>query len=307
MLVSVVIPTYNRATTISRAIQSVLDQTYRDLEVIVVDDGSTDSTQEILRGFDGRIKVIRQANAGPSSARNCGIKAARGDIVAFLDSDDVWLPSKLERQVEMLMREGRGMPCCVCNATLSGTRHEGRTSFDEADIKGRFEAGVWLNVTHVLATRFLLFNQVTAVRREALQVTGGFREDLWLLEDYDMALRLSLLGPWGIINEPLVITHEGAGNRLSDKAYKDPLALLDAKQKILQTLVLRNQTTDKKLQRSLNRALKDTGSEILANKLAARPSALISGLGRLCLFAIRQRYAIWRRTPLWPQVKVLPA
>lgn len=96
--VSVVIPTYNRAHLVGRAIQSVLNQTYQDFEIIVVDDGSTDNTEEVVKSFnDPRIRYIRHdQNRGGSAARNTGIKMARGEYIAFQDSDDEWLPEKLE-------------------------------------------------------------------------------------------------------------------------------------------------------------------------------------------------------------------
>ncbi len=99
--VSVIIPTYNRANLVSRAIKSVLNQTYQDFEIIVVDDCSEDNTEEIVKSFnDSRIRYIKhKKNKGGSAARNTGIKRARGKYIAFLDDDDEWLPSKLEKQI----------------------------------------------------------------------------------------------------------------------------------------------------------------------------------------------------------------
>ncbi|MCI0564408.1 MAG: glycosyltransferase family 2 protein, partial [Nitrososphaera sp.] len=106
--ISVIIPAYNRVQTIRRAVQSTLDQTYTDIEVIVVDDASTDGTVEAVEAIkDPRIKVHRLSqNAGPSHARNCGIRLASGELVAFLDSDDAWLPRKLEKQVRLFAQKG---------------------------------------------------------------------------------------------------------------------------------------------------------------------------------------------------------
>ena len=106
--VSIIIPTYNRAHLIGRAIQSVLNQTYQNFEIIVVDDGSTDNTEEMIKEFqkhDKRIKYIRhEKNRGGAAARNTGIKVARGEYIAFQDSDDEWLPEKLEKQMDVFQR-----------------------------------------------------------------------------------------------------------------------------------------------------------------------------------------------------------
>lgn len=101
-LVSVIVPTFNRAALCKRAVESVLAQTYRNLEVIVVDDGSVDDTREMLAGFDERVRYLWQQNAGVSAARNLGIESAQGEFLAFLDSDDSWLPWKLEAQLAIL-------------------------------------------------------------------------------------------------------------------------------------------------------------------------------------------------------------
>ncbi len=154
MLVSVIIPTYNRARTIERAVNSVLAQTWKEVEVIVVDDGSTDQTSEVLKVYGDKIRVIHQQNGGASAARNTGIKAATGEIISFLDSDDEWLPSKTERQVKLLQRtESSGVVCCVCDARMlfsSGTV----TSFQSARLHPEQVEGIWSNPAEVLATRF---------------------------------------------------------------------------------------------------------------------------------------------------------
>ena len=108
--VSVVIPTYNRAHILGRAIDSVLQQTHRDLELIIVDDGSSDGTAALVRGIeDPRVRYVHQQNRGVSAARNRGIAEARAEWLAFLDSDDEWLPQKLERQFSAL----RGVECAA--------------------------------------------------------------------------------------------------------------------------------------------------------------------------------------------------
>jgi glycosyltransferase involved in cell wall biosynthesis len=214
MLVTAIIPTYNRAKTIERAVNSVLAQTWKEMEVIVVDDGSNDQTGEVLKAYGDKIRVIHQRNGGPAAARNTGIKAATGEIISFLDSDDAWMPSKIERQVKLLQRTASaGVVCCVCNARMffsSGTV----ITFESAGLHPEQEEGIWSNPVDTLMNRFLFFNQVVAVRREALAQSGLFREDLpyGLNDDYDLSLRLSLIGPWSFIAEPLVEWHEHVDN-----------------------------------------------------------------------------------------------
>ena len=101
-LISVIMPAYNALPYIDQAIRSVLDQDYPNIELIVVDDGSRDGTPELAEQFGDRVKVLRQKNAGPAAARNKGIAASRGDFIAFLDADDVWLPGKASMQVQYL-------------------------------------------------------------------------------------------------------------------------------------------------------------------------------------------------------------
>src|SRR6267143_7088888 len=163
ILVSAIIPTYNREAVVTHAVESILNQTYSHIEVIVVDDGSTDGTQERLLKYGSRITVIAQKNAGPAAARNRGIRASRGQLIAFLDSDDLWLPNKLERQISLMQKVGTAVPCCLCNIMMQwSAKHQ--SSFDIAWLKPSADEGVWINVDEVLATRFVLFNQGIMVR-----------------------------------------------------------------------------------------------------------------------------------------------
>ena len=104
--VDVIIPVYNRERFISHTLDSVLSQTYRNVEIVIVDDGSTDRSAEIIEPYlrHNNVKYIQQENQGPAAARNAGIVSCSGDLIAFLDSDDLWLPTKLEKQVDFLMR-----------------------------------------------------------------------------------------------------------------------------------------------------------------------------------------------------------
>jgi len=138
--VSVVLPTFNRADTVGRAIRSVLDQTFTDLELIVVDDGSTDDTVAVLARFaDPRLRVLRSTvNRGVSAARNKGIEEARGRFIAFEDSDDSWRPQKLQRQIDCLASAGEGVAVVGCGWQLHEAR---RTETTRPRLRGRPRGG----------------------------------------------------------------------------------------------------------------------------------------------------------------------
>lgn len=219
-LVSTIIPTFNRAHLVPEAIDSVLRQTYPNVEIIVVDDGSTDETQECLKRYGNRIKLIKQENAGPSAARNRGIAAAQGALIAFLDSDDLWLPEKLERQVRVMVAAGESVPCCLSNIMMHW-RDKQISSFEIAGLKPGSPEGIWMNPDEVLATRFVLFNQGVVIRRQVVNALGGFDPSLRLLEDYEFALRLSHHRPWAFIRDPLVIWRESATSCYQDARHDD--------------------------------------------------------------------------------------
>src|ERR1700734_1651503 len=143
--VSVVIPTYNRAAEVPKAIESALAQTLSDLEVIVVDDGSSDDTGKILRNtFGDRVRYFSQANQGASVARNRGVEEARGEWIAFLDSDDLWDKQKLEWQFRAL--EQFGPQCAACYTDTRLLNHpETRTLFQMAEDSYRHEGTMGVN------------------------------------------------------------------------------------------------------------------------------------------------------------------
>jgi len=217
--VSIVIPTYNRGSVLPRTIESALSQTFPDFELIVVDDGSTDHTTEVVRGIaDPRVRLIGDTmNRGPSAARNRGIREARCGLVAFLDSDDEWLPRKLELQLARL--DGDADPrtaIAYCRVyTYDDLTQRPVHEFGEPREGALFHDLLtgWKPVT---ASLFL-------VRRAALLEVGGFDETLPCTEDYDLWLRLAQASYRFVgVNEVLVVKHEGAGDQLS----KDPMAKL---------------------------------------------------------------------------------
>jgi glycosyltransferase involved in cell wall biosynthesis len=186
--VSVVIPTYNRAQLVQDAIRSVLQQTYTHFELIVVDDGSTDDTREQVAAFqrDPRVRYIYQENRGLSAARNAGIRAAQGEYIALLDSDDLWLPAKLEEQMNLLATDG-GADVVYCDLR-------------EIDLAGNVLSAVWQRPPSLgtLYEDLMYGNVITGsgssvlVRAKCFAQVGLFDEALAACEDQDLWRRMSL-------------------------------------------------------------------------------------------------------------------
>jgi len=181
--VSVVIPSYNSAEFVGEAVQSVLRQSWPHREVIVVDDGSTDETRSRLGRFGDAISVIGQEHRGPASARNAGIRGARGDLIAFLDADDLWMPEKLERSVEALDRRPDA------GVVFTAVR------IHELDTGLRYELPQYAHDGWMAKDLFLECRGVNTstlvVRREALERVGSFDEELFRAQDWDLMLRLA--------------------------------------------------------------------------------------------------------------------
>jgi glycosyltransferase involved in cell wall biosynthesis len=301
-LVSVIIPTYNRADVISETIDNVFTQTYQSIELIVVDDGSTDETQAILGRYGSRIRVITQDNAGPAAARNRGIEVSQGDVIAFQDSDDLWERTKLQRQLALLDRFGTSVPCCLCSASFRAVRGRRYTSFDISCVNLSQEEGLWINVAEVLATRFVLFNQTAAIRRRALEKVGGFDESLKYLEDYDLPLRLAIEGPWAFIRDPLVIYREGTPNSFSEKAAGDPIVLKECEIAIFERALGRAELNgDSTLHRHLLSRLKVFRRLLLLARLSQSNSRTVRSIGASLRSLEGLREKGFRRSPWYPK------
>jgi GT2 family glycosyltransferase len=213
-LVSVVIPTYNRAPETIAAIRSVLAQTYRHIEIIVVDDGSTDNSPETIQRFIDQmagehpaIFLIREPNQGPSVARNSGIAKAIGEYIAFLDSDDVWVAEKLELQLQAL--EELRNECAVCFTDACCINHSGMgvSSFRGHGKHYEQTVGVDRAATISLATSFSGFwVSSLLVRSDVIRKIGGFSPDILFAEDRDLHFRLSLVSPVAYVNKQLIVT-----------------------------------------------------------------------------------------------------
>lgn len=193
--VSAVIPVHNGEAFVGEAVRSALEQTRPALECIVIDDGSTDATREIIDGFGDSVRYIRQHRGGVSRARNRGAREAHGELVAFLDHDDVWLPDKLERQVGAL-RAHQAMALCAVQVI---------------DAHGRPQLVKRLAPVEGLVAGMLLFTAETVscsstglVRRHAFEAMGGFDPALSMSADWDLLLRMLLEAEIAYVDEPLV-------------------------------------------------------------------------------------------------------
>lgn len=229
MLVSVIIPVYNRPRAVRRAVLSVLAQRGVQVEVVVVDDGSTDRTPEVLKTLrDPRVTILRQENRGVSAARNRGLRDAQGEMLALLDSDDVWLPQKMARHLqyhregnwrisqtdEIWIRDGRRVN--------PGKKHAKR----EGDF---FEAAL---------SMCLVSPSCVAFDRSFWEEIGPFDDDLPACEDYDLWLRTLVRYPVGLCPEKLVVKTGGHPDQLSRKIIGLDLYRLQALAKLVQSGVL---------------------------------------------------------------------
>lgn len=254
-LVSVVVPTFNREHLIGRTIESVLRQTYDAVEIVVVDDGSTDGTAEtIARGYgsDARVRYVRQENGGPASARNHGLREARGAYVALLDSDDTWAPWKLSLQVRCMERH----PELGMTWTDMAMIDPAGNVVDPAYLRHMYRAYRWFRDEDLFAATFplreiapdladivgerplrtgeifsqmvmgnLVHTSTTVLRRDRVDRVGGFDESLRLSgEDYDFHLRTCREGPVGLVDVPAIRYQQGMPDRLTAPRYEIALA-----------------------------------------------------------------------------------
>ncbi|MBK9174076.1 MAG: glycosyltransferase family 2 protein [Blastocatellia bacterium] len=199
-LVSVIIPNYNYAKFIQRTIKSVLAQTYSNIEIIVIDDGSTDGSLRVLEEFGDKVMTIVQNNQGVSRARNRGFEASSGEFIAFLDADDLWLPQKIERQISCF-QEDEMLGFVHCSMTLIGPNEE-----PIADITN--------GSSGFIADAFLRFEGEGAVvgagstgivRRVVFSEVGGFDPEMSTAADWDFCYRIARRHKVGFVTDPLVL------------------------------------------------------------------------------------------------------
>lgn len=215
-MVSIIIPTYNREKVIGRAIQSILHQTYEYYEILIIDDASTDHTQEVVEQIaDDRIRYIRlEQNKGAAHARNVGINESRYDYIAFLDSDDEWLPAKLELQMCKMLESTEEVGFIYCR--MGG----GQCEEDE-----NFVCPPWELPAEILEgnmfQRLLIHNVIgmptILARRKCLEQSGGFKEGIQCLEDWEWILRIAKNWLIGFVDENLVEIHKSVGSVSTDE------------------------------------------------------------------------------------------
>ena len=247
--VSIVVPTYNRARYVTEAVDSVLAQTFRDYELIVIDDGSTDNTKDVLLRYEGRIKYLYQPNSGVGAARNAGIRCAVGEWLAFLDSDDLWLPEYLSCQMDRAKLDPR-----ICTHMTNSIRVQADgakiDTFQHAGIDPlkAFKNDSCLVLERPLAfiiQKHLPFLQATMFRREAFIKAGLFNERVTIAEDVEAIARMSLQGSFSLCNRPLVHImrrHESISN-LSSRWDSDIIYCRNCNGAIYQNLLTQSNLT----------------------------------------------------------------
>jgi glycosyltransferase involved in cell wall biosynthesis len=230
--VSVVIPVYNGAAFIARAIDSALEQSHRPTEVIVVNDGSTDATLDVLAAYRGRIRLLSIANGGVSNARNLGMQASTGELIAFLDADDSWHPNKLQLQVAAMRAYPRAALCCCDYVVLD--KHLGHVvNHFSACKKGMtydrpFDQGL---VAALIQCNFVGTASTVILRRALCQQVGGFNVAYRQAEDYDYWLRCAALAPFIVLSARLMEKRSHATNLTNDG-----LETLQCHERVLQDL-----------------------------------------------------------------------
>ena len=199
-LVSAIITTHNRSGLLRRAIESVLSQTYKDIECIVVDDKSTDDTKDVCAMYPSvkYIYIPPEESKGGNYARNKGIKASKGEYVAFLDDDDYWLPTKIEKQVALI--EEKDCELVFCGQKIESVEDKETTYFDS--LPNPSYCG---DMQIIILQRICCTTSTMMVSRDALFAVGLFDENIAYWQEYELTIRLAQITPFFFVNEPLCV------------------------------------------------------------------------------------------------------
>jgi glycosyltransferase involved in cell wall biosynthesis len=224
-MVSVIIPTHNRAAWLKGAIDSVLNQHFTNYELIIIDDGSTDDTREMTTAYGNQIKYFYQPNRGVSAARNLGIKQAKADLLTFLDSDDRWRKDKLSVQVDLIMKNPEVKICYTDEIWIrQGVR------VNPKKIHQKFSGWIYQKCLPLC----IISPSSVMIHREVLERVGLFDESLPVCEDYDLWLRVSRYYPITFINKTLIIKNGGHEDQLSHQLWGIDRFRVKALEKMLQ-------------------------------------------------------------------------
>ena len=211
-LVSVIMPTYNRAWTLKDAVDSVLLQDYPNIELVVIDDGSEDNTQELLETYKNEITVLRQENKGVSAARNKGIRQSRGEFIALLDSDDAWDKKKISCQMEFFKDHPEAL---ICQTQEIWIRNGKKVN---PKVKHKKPSGMIFEPSLDLC---LVSPSAVMMKRQLFDIKGYFNEKFLVCEDYDLWLRVSSTLPVFLIDKPYTIKRGGHKDQLSNFHSQD--------------------------------------------------------------------------------------
>lgn len=269
--ISVVIPTHNRCHTLARALDSVLEQSVSPSEIIVIDDGSTDDTSDLLKSQYPTIKAYRQSNHGVSHARNRGIESSTGEWIALLDSDDAWYPGKLEAQLSEIEREPS---IRLCHSDEHWIRNGKRVNQRERHTKRG--GHIFQHCLPLCA----ISPSASVIRRDVFTDIGYFDESLPACEDYDFWLRLTAQEAVAYCDAPLVIKHGGHQDQLSRKYMAMDRFRLVALDKILSSGAL-NESDEQA-------AIKTLGDKFQVYSAGAMKRGRTAEIAEL-----RSRYSTW--------------
>lgn len=262
--VSTIIPTFNRADFLAEAIQSVLQQTRPAEEIIVIDDGSTDNTEQVVARHGGSLRYVWQNNSGPAAARNRGLREARGDYIAFLDSDDLWVPHKLESQLTFFSRNPEVDFVFANMANFSGTK-----AVNAPEIKNRklhaylATNAAWLeDLFACLVVENVIPTPTVMCKRSAVEKVGFFDEKLRVAEDLDYWLRSTEMCRWGFIDDVLLLRRRHGANLIADINQRN-LALLSVLSKAAQRPTAQSPRLQKLIAKKIDEIRYDLGSAFL--------------------------------------------
>jgi glycosyltransferase involved in cell wall biosynthesis len=245
-LVSVIITTYNRCAMVREAIESVLKQDFLDYEIIVVDDDSTDGTNDALRKYNNRINYFYQENQGISRARNQGLALSQGELVCFLDSDDLWLPNKLAVQASIMQKN----PALQLTYTDEIWIRKG-IRVNPRKIHQKYSGWIFEKSLPLC----IISPSSVMLRKEVFDVVGLFDEGLPVCEDYDLWLRITSRFPVFFITQKLIIKRGGHADQLSHRFWGNDRFRVQALEKIINDKVIQKQQKELAIQELIKKSI----------------------------------------------------